>query len=164
MATEKIKFKLELFATMWDLPPHVKILINDTVHFDGDINGTEQKPDVISFEHELEEDQEYTLTIKRTGKVVERYQPQTVTNSKGKVCLDQLLHIKGIEIDEIDIGSLVYEGVYHPFYQEPWATEQREAGVNLPKSYKNVTHMGHDGEWRFKFSSPFYQWLLENLY
>ena len=164
MATEKLKFKLELYATMWDRPPHAEILVDGQSHFNGDITGTEEKPDIISFEHELEEGQEYTLTIKRTGKVIERERVQTVTNSKGKVCLDQLLHIKGIEIDEIEIGALVYEGVYHPYYHESWATEQREAGVNLPESYKNVTDMGHDGEWRFKFSSPFYLWLLENLY
>ena len=29
MGTEKLKFKIELFATMWDKPPHAEILIND---------------------------------------------------------------------------------------------------------------------------------------
>ena len=48
-------------------------------------------------------------------------------------------HIKNIEIDEIDIGSLVFEGVYTPEYAEPWATQQREAGVDLPKTLKNLS-------------------------
>ena len=77
---------------------------------------------------------------------------------------DQMQHIKGIQIDEIDIGALVYEGIYTPQYPEPWATQQREAGIELQASFKNVTNMGHDGEWKFKFASPFYMWLLENLY
>ena len=77
---------------------------------------------------------------------------------------DQLLNIKSIEIDEIDIGGLVYEGVYEPTYPEPWATQQKKAGVVLQKTMKNVTCMGHNGVWRFKFQSPFYMWLLENLY
>ena len=160
MATEKLKFKLELYATMWDRPPHAEILINDKSHFTGDITGTEHKPDVIEFEHELEEDKEYNLIIKRSGKLLN----QTVVNKKGDLLKDQLLHIKGIEIDEIDIGALVYEGVYTPRYPEPWATQQRAAGTELKESFKNVTSIGHDGTWDFKFTSPFYMWLLENLY
>jgi hypothetical protein len=85
-------------------------------------------------------------------------------NEKGDILKDQMLHIKSIEIDEIDIGALVYEGVYTPEYPEPWATQQREAGNELQSSFKNVTKMGHNGEWKFTFNSPFYMWLLENLY
>jgi hypothetical protein len=160
MATEKLKFKLELHATMWDRPPHAEILINDVSQFKEDITGTEDKPDVIEFEHELEEGKEYKLTINRSGKD----KNQTVVNDKGDLLKDQLLHIKSIEIDEIDIGALVYEGVYTPQYPEPWATQQRAAGTELRESFKNVTCMGHNGTWRFKFESPFYMWLLENLY
>ena len=75
-----------------------------------------------------------------------------------------MLHIKSVEIDEIEIGTLVYEGIYKPNYPEPWATQQHEAGVDLPQTCKNVTVMGHNGSWTFRFSSPFYMWLLENLY
>ena len=160
MATEKLKFKLELHATMWDRPPHAEILINDVSQFKEDITGTEDKPDVIEFEHELEEGKEYKLTINRSGKD----KNQTVVNDKGDLLKDQLLHIKSIEIDGIDIGALVYEGVYTPQYPEPWASQQREAGTELRESFKNVTCIGHNGTWRFKFESPFYMWLLENLY
>ena len=160
MATEKLKFKLELYATMWDKPPHAEILINDVSHFKGDITGTEDKPNVVEFEHVLEEGKDYSLIINRSGKG----KNQTVINENGDILKDQLLHIKNIEIDEIDIGSLVYEGVYTPRYPEPWASQQREAGTELQESFKNVTCIGHNGTWRFKFESPFYMWLLENLY
>ena len=160
MATEKLKFKLELYATMWDRPPHAEILIDDRSYFKGDITGTEQKPEVVEFEKELDENTEYNLIIKRSGKG----HSQTVVNDKGDILKDQMLHIKGIEIDEIDIGALVYDGVYTPSYPEPWASQQHEAGVELKKSFKNVTQMGHNGEWKFTFNSPFYIWLLENLY
>ena len=160
MATEKLKFKLELYATMWDQPPHAEILINDISHFTGDIAGTEDKPDVVEFEHEFTEGEKGELTIKRSGKT----KGQTVINENGDVLKDQLLHIKSIDIDEIDLGTLVYEGVYNPQYPEPWASQQRQAGVELPESFKNVASMGHDGKWTFKFESPFYMWLLENLY
>ena len=160
MATEKLKFKLELFATMWDQPPHAEILIDEHSYFKGEITGTEDKPDIIEFEQELEEGKEYNLIINRSGKTPK----QTVINEKGDILNDQLLNIKYIGIDEIDIGTLVYEGVYTPNYPEPWATQQREAGTELQESLKNVTQIGHNGEWKFTFSSPFYMWLLENLY
>jgi hypothetical protein len=160
MATEKLKFKLELYATMWDKPPHAEILIRDKSYFNGDVTGTEDKPTVVEFEHEFTEGEDGELIIERSGKV----QNQTVTNDKGDRLKDQLLHIKSIEIDEIDLGALVYEGVYTPKYPEPWATQQRAAGVELQESFKNVTCIGHNGTWRFKFESPFYMWLLENLY
>ena len=160
MATEKLKFKLELYATMWDKPPHAEILIGDHSHFDGDITSTEDNPQVIEFEHELNEGEQYELVIKRSGKG----NGQTVLDEKGERIKDQLLHIKSIEIDEIDIGALVFEGVYTPNYPEPWATQQRESGNDLKDSFKNVTNMGFDGTWNFRFESPFYMWLLENLY
>jgi hypothetical protein len=157
--TEKLKFRLQLWATHWDKLPVAEILINDTSHYRSEIAGTEDKPTVIEFEHTLEEGKDYTLKIVRSGKDVK----QTVVEA-GKIVRDQLLHIKSMEIDEIDIGALVFEGLYTPSYPEPWATQQRSAGQDLPLSFKNVTAMGHNGSWELKFSSPFYMWLLENLY
>ena len=132
---------------MWQRPPHAEIFIDNKKYFDADITGSEEKPDIIEFEHECNEEQNYNLIIKRSGKV----KGQTVVNEKG-------------EIDEIDIGALVYEGVYTPDYPEPWASQQIKQGTDLKSSYRNVTSMGFNGTWKFGFSSPFYMWLLENLY
>jgi len=159
MATEKLKFRLELYATMWDKPPVAEILINDKVYFTWIIEGTEDNPTLIEFMQECEENKDYELIIKRSGKDLD----QTVLEN-GKIVKDQLLHIKNIQIDEIDLGSLVYTGVYTPEYPEPWATQQAKSGNKLQESFKNVTSIGHNGTWQFKFTSPFYMWLLENLY
>ena len=160
MATEKLKFKIQLYATIWDRPPHVEVLIDDKSYFAGDISSTKESPTIIEFESELSEGKNYNLVLKRSGKG----RNQTVINEKGDILKDQLLHIKAIEIDEIDVGALVYEGEYTPKYPEPWATQQRESGNDLKDSFKNVTQMGFNGEWSLGFSSPFYMWLLENLY
>ena len=160
MATEKLKFRLELYATMWDQPPKAEILLDDKSHFDGEIRGTQDKPNLIEFEAELDEDSEYTLVIRMHSK----NNNQTVIDEKSHIVKDQLLHIKSVEIDEIDIGALVYEGIYTPNYPEPWATQQMQSGKDLKDSFKNVTQMGWNGNWRLKFKSPFYMWLLENLY
>ena len=159
MTTEKLKFKLELWAEYWDKKPIANILINDHSHYNHEITGTEKQPTVIEFEHELKEGEKYSLIIERSGKDIR----QTVIED-GKITKDQLLHIKSIEIDEIDIGALVYEGVYTPKYPEPWASQQQQAGNTLPKAFKNVTNIGHNGRWELCFASPFYMWLLENLY
>ena len=160
MATEKLKFKLELYATMWNRPPFAEILVGGKSYYKDNITGTEKEPTVIEFEHEFEEENNYDLVIKRSGKTVN----QTVINDKGDILKDQMLHIKNISIDEIDIGALVYEGVFIPSYPEPWASQQKQQGIELPQQMKNVTQMGHNGSWTFTFGSPFYMWLLENLY
>ena len=160
MATEKLKFKLELFSTFWDKKPKLEILINEESKIIKDIDTTEQNPSIVEFEHECKEGEQYQLILKRTGKD----KNQTVIDSDGKITKDQLLHIKSIEIDEIDIGSLIYEGLYTPEYPEPWYSQQVKANKTPEKSFKNATSMGHNGIWEFKFQSPFYMWLLENLY
>jgi hypothetical protein len=160
MQTERLKFKLELYATYWDKPPVAEILINGESQYRSEITGTEKEPTVIEFEKTLTEGEKQDLTISRSGKDVK----QTVVNAEGKIEKDQLLHIKSIEIDEINIGSLVYEGVYTPKYPEPWYSQQVSADNTPEKSFKNVTLMGHNGTWTLAFESPFYMWLLENLY
>jgi len=159
MSIEKLKFKLELYSTRWDKAPRAEILINEHNHYNQEITGTEKEPTVIEFEHELKEGEKYRLIINRSGKDTR----QTVVEN-GQIIKDQLLHIKSIEIDEIDIGALVYSGLYTPKYPEPWATQQRQEGNKLPESFKNVTTIGHNGRWELSFASPFYMWLLENLY
>ena len=76
MGTEKLKFKIELYATMWDKPPHAEIMIGDKCYFAGDINGTKEKPDTIVFECELHEEKTYDLLIKRSNKTKNQTRPR----------------------------------------------------------------------------------------
>ena len=160
METEKIKFKLELYSEYFDKPPYVEIYVKDKWCHSGIVVGTKDSPNTIEFFQNLTHGENYDLKILRTGKDIEQCQ----VDSSGNVLKDQLLHIKMIEIDEIDLGSVVYSGVYTPEYQEPWYSQQVKAGKTPQQSFKNVTCMGHNGEWKWTFSSPFYMWLLENLY
>ena len=90
MATETIKFKIELYSTYWDLKPTCEVSINNNVKFSGEIDGTEHKPILIEFEHECTEGEKYQLILNRQGK----NNSQTILNSKGDITHDQLLHIK----------------------------------------------------------------------
>ena len=158
--TEKLKFEIKLYGEYWDQSPSATILLNNEIVVGSqNITSSIDKPTILEFTKELELGKNYELIIKREGK----NNKQTVLENN-KIIKDQMLKIHSIEIDEIDIGGLIYEGVYTPEYPEPWATQQKDAGIQLPESFKNVTAMGHNGEWKLKFSSPFYMWLLENLY
>tara|TARA_B100001057_G_C22555556_1_gene835154 strand:+ start:303 stop:785 length:483 start_codon:yes stop_codon:yes gene_type:complete len=160
MATEQLHFKLQLYSTYWDKPPIAEIVVGGESVFNDEITSNEKNPTVIEFKKPCIEGQKYELVIKRSGKG----KNQTRLDANGKIEKDQLLHIKQIEIDEIDIGALVYEGVYTPQYPQPWHSQQIEAGHPPEKTFKNVTAMGHNGTWTLAFESPFYMWLLENLY
>ena len=160
MGTETLKIGIELWATMWDKPPQAGLWIDDQNHYNGEIIGTQSKPNIITFEHTFKENTEHCLTIKRGNKLP----GQTVVDNDGNVLKDQLLHIKNIEIDDINLGAIVYNGIYYPEYPEPWASQQRSMGVELVESFNNCTSMGFNGDWKLKFTSPFYLWLIDNLY
>ena len=188
MATEKLKFKIELYSVYYNKPPIAEIFIkntddksvtNDTIanknlfdydsnkpilninnsYFNNEVVEIKKQPAIIEFEHTFENNKSYDLVINRSGKD----KRQTVIKD-GKIIIDQVLYIKSIEIDEVDIGPLIYEGVYKPRYPEPWASEQIKKGIKLPESLKNSPDLGHNGVWTFTFESPFYMWLLEHLY
>ena len=159
MDAEKLKFKIELYATYWNKPPLVQLLINNKLHFKEKITATKEKPKIIEFEHQLFHKKSYNLIIDRTGK----NKHDTVLENN-KIIKDQLLHIKSIEIDEIDIGALIFEGVYKPNYSKEWLSQETKKSNKLPESIKNSPVLGHNGTWTFTFTSPFYMWLLENLY
>ena len=160
MTTEKLKFKIELYSTFWDEKPKIEVCIDNESKYKYEVAGTEHKPNIIEFTHECTHDKKYKLKLIRSNKG----KNQTVLNKKGEIEKDQLLHIKYIEIDEIDIGALVYAGVYTPEYPEPWYSQQVKANKTPEKSFKNATSMGHNGTWELEFKSPFYMWLLESLY
>ena len=111
MDAEKLKFKIELYATYWNKPPIVQLSIDNKVHFKEKITATKEKPKTIEFEHQLYHNQSYNLIISRSGKD----KHETILEND-KITKDQLLHIKSIEIDEIDIGALIFEGIYKPTY------------------------------------------------
>ena len=88
MATENIKFKIELFATYWDKKPICEIFINNESHYLGEISGSENNPTIIEFTHNCEHDKDYKFTIHRQGKDLS----QTIVED-GKIVKVQMLHI-----------------------------------------------------------------------
>jgi hypothetical protein len=142
MNKETIKFELEFFPEYIDNDfPQAKILIDSEVKFDGFIDNDQSS---VAFLHTLEFDQSHQLIIDRYGKT---NKPQQLT-------------IKRISIDGIDIRNIIWAHGYNkPIYPEPWASQQRDAGIDLEERVLGETCFGHNGTWTLNFTSPFYKFL-----
>lgn len=165
MSSEKLKFKIGMTADPCGGWPTVKISVDGKQYFDGEIDCHSQiKTDdykFIEFEHELAEGP-HQLVIEHYGKD-ERYH-HIWDNTAKKVIESRCPHIKSIEIDEIDIGPLLYSGIYTPDYPKKWYVEQTQQTGKIPDQEVRMWSLGWNGQWRLEFQSPFYMWLLENLY
>ena len=131
-----MKFYIELSADYWDKSPQVKVSVNNDTIWDGTV--TDNK--TIEHEKEILNKEKIKLNIILYGKTDD----QTIIENE-KVIKDQLLHIKSIEIDDVDIEDLIWEAEYT---------------VNTVIK-KRVTTLGENGTWCLTFTSPFYLWLLE---
>ena len=131
-----MKFYIELSADYWDKAPQVKVDINNDVIWDGTVTDIE----TIKHEKEVYDEEEVKLNITLYSKTDD----QTVIENE-KVIKDQLLHIKNIEIDDVEIEDLIWEAEYTV-----------NTGIK-----KRVITLGENGTWCLTFTSPFYLWLLE---
>jgi hypothetical protein len=155
--TELVEFKILLDSVWHNAAPKYEILLDDEVVSYGMVSEKSEKDEekVVSFAKECIEG-EHTLTIRLIGKLPKH----TIVDENNTIIADQLLHIKQIEIDEIELDHLFYElGNFHkqigianskPVYDES----------PMPEKY---TNLGFNGEYRLKFSVPTYIWFLENL-
>lgn len=107
---------------------------------------------VLKFDVELD-DAEHTLVVRHD------YTPDP----------QSALVIDKIVMDEIDIGVLAYSGAYTPIYPEPWYSDEVAAGRKPKETVGNgedgsaCMFMGWEGRYELKFSTPLYEWLLENI-
>jgi len=79
--------------------------------------------------------------------------------------LDKAVSIESVSFFGITDPKFGWRGVYSPRYPEPWAGQQRAAGVSLPAQLTNTTWMGWNGTWRLEFSAPVFSWIhqVQNL-
>lgn len=88
----------------------------------------------------------------------------TQFDSNGKIVSDLLLNVESVEIDDIDLGILVWtNSVYKPNYSVSYLKKLHNEGKSPDKEVSNCVNLGWNGTWVFPFASPFYIWLLENI-
>jgi len=139
--TEDINFKLYFSAEYAKEPPHIEVYVNDAKKFAGTVGN-----EIISFNHNLILGTNQSLRIVRSGNLIDP---------------TQMLVLEQVDIDGINIRNIVWSRSYYsPIYPEPWATQQREQGIELEENVIGETWFGHDGTWTLDFSSPFYMYMF----
>lgn len=154
---ETISFELYFRPVYWDLPPKVKIFVDDVCHIAEDVTDINN---YFKFQHTLEFNKKHRLQIYRYNKL----DTQCVVSEDGTL-KDQLLIIDKIKIDGINIRNIIdYCSYNEPEYPEPWATQERQCGVVLEQRVIAETVFGHNGLWTLEFTSPFYMFLSSWMY
>jgi hypothetical protein len=75
---------------------------------------------------------------------------------------DMAVRIHHVGFQNLSDDFRVY-GAYYPDYPEPWATEQRQQGMELPE-YQYADYLGWNGDWRLPFHTPIYPWIHQTLH
>jgi len=102
------------------------------------------------FEFDEIEDSEYVIKFKLSEKTTEH----TRIDQSNNIISDEIVEIADITVDDINIDQLIVEkSVYHHDFN----------GTRELVEDKFFGSMGCNGEVEFRFSTPFYIWLLENM-
>jgi hypothetical protein len=70
---------------------------------------------------------------------------------------DNIVEIKNIIIDSIDLRHYIFEGEFTPIYNKLWYDS---LSVKPPKSYKPGTIMRHSGIWTIPIHTPIWQMVM----
>lgn len=145
--TETLHFKIGLAGTYWAKHPQYSILINDKTYNAGVVAEASGETFYIEFDAEVEEGP-CTLKIRLENKDW----TDTIQNEdKTAIVNDMLLHIRSVEIDDINLGNLIY-------------TKTQFVGDDPSRPVLDKCQdLGWNGTWILSFDSPFYIWLLENI-
>jgi len=148
MSTETIPFRIVLDSTHWDRPPTYRILVNDETVRSGAVDGET----TVEFVVTLDDDKPHTLSIRLEDKL-----DKDCVVEDGEIIKDQLIHIKEINVSDIEIGPLKWIGTTYKF-DEPIQYN----GQTVIESDGSTT-LGVNGTYTRPFETPYYFWLLENM-
>ena len=149
---EKLHFKLGLAGTYWNKQPVYSVYINDSIIVQSaSVTAASEEVFYIEFDAEVTEGSAAELTVTLENKTNQDTVKDDDTREDFTIVKDMLLHIKSIEIEEIDLSSLIY-------------TKSIFVGNDLTRpTLDNCIDLGLNGKWSLQFESPFYIWLLENI-
>jgi len=128
--------------------PHVQVLINDKVQFDKIM----EHSDIIDFNAELEEDQQYKLTVVYDNKSAK----YDVVLQDGLPIKDKRIEINSISFDDIDLDFFTLSSQDSLSYTTTDPQGENATGFD-------ATKLSWNGSTTLLFESPIYIWILENL-
>lgn len=156
---ESLHFKIGLSRSSQRKQPKFKILVNDTEFVSSQLTSDVNVVEYFEFDALVAEG-DCSLVIEFTNKSIY----DTVLDSDNNIIEDLLLNIESIEVDEIDLGSLLWTASeYKPEYPKTYQDKMLQSNQELPELVKNCVNLGWNGRWVLPFTSPFYIWLLENI-
>lgn len=157
MNFEKLEFKITLCPKVLlsqNKYPEFKILIDNHVYHhskDLGVNSTDEQIDII-FNANLDKgDHEFALQFLNKNS-----QKDTVARD-GKIIDDLFIEIRKIEVDGIDINSLLPKLAKYTL-DEPVVFNNISS-----QEFLNHKFLSWNGSYKFTFNSPFYVWLLDQF-
>jgi len=150
---EKIHVKLGISGTYWDKRPKYRVLFNDEVIKESEITLPSGEVEYLEFDSEYSTD---TATIKI--QLLNKENSDTVQSAiEGDIIQDMLLNIVSMEVDEIDLGQILFEDSdYVTDFPVEFAGETTQL-------VKRCVNLGWNGTWSLTWNNPFYIWLLEKI-
>tara|TARA_A100000164_G_scaffold224568_1_gene199059 strand:+ start:282 stop:713 length:432 start_codon:yes stop_codon:yes gene_type:complete len=142
---EELLYEIKLLSNTMDNCPQVKISINDTEYFCGQILGEE----IVTFKSFTSDN--FKLNIEYAGNNPKTY----ILDDQGLPTNAITVIIDTIKIEGIDITNIAYtKSVYNIDPNEKYIVDyKRERCMDL----------GPRGVWILPIGSPVYIWMLENL-
>lgn len=150
MVTYKTKIDIGIDPIWHQDPPEIVVKIGPDWTWSGPLN----KPTVFSHAWESSKDR-----AKVSIEFLNKQDTDTVGNK------DKAVIIKSVRLNDIGSDKILWQGRYHPRYPEPWATQQRSAGQDLPEYLSAHTYLGWNGIWSLEFDIPVFTWIhqIEDL-
>lgn len=147
MEVETLHFKIGLSGTYWDKKPQYSILFNDQIITTQAITAASNEVFYVEFGQDVA-----AGAAKLQIRLENKADTDTVqSDDKSTIVKDMLLNIQSIEIDEIDLGPLL------------WTVSNFIGDDQNRPVLQNCVNLGWNGTWTLPFESPFYIWLLENI-
>ena len=72
---------------------------------------------------------------------------------------DNVVFIKKIYIDGIDLQHFILKGIFTPIYNMDWYNKQT---VKPPLTYNPCTELRHNGVWKLDIKKPIWKMMLDN--
>jgi hypothetical protein len=147
---EQINFKINLNGNpCGDRWPACRVLVNDDVKFDGEIQGKT----LVEFDVDIEDDSENKLVIDYYNK---DYRKDVILVANDMPYVDKTIDIDNILVEDIDLGQIPYNTGVVEVYEDMYPSD-------LPRIRKEDAVLSWNSTWTMTFSSPVYIWLLENM-
>ena len=144
--TDNIKLQVEVSPTDASVPLGVEIWLDSNKFYD-----TDWVRESAEITHEFpDSDSEHEIKFVLKNKLPDH----TICDDQGNIVKDALIEIKNLKLDDIELGELFYS-------KSQYTHNFNGNGADTTEPY--MGSMGCNGTVSFKFSSPVYLWLLENM-